>query len=136
MLQEKVIQELQGYIDRHLSITLCEKSAPYIEDFNLESISPLELESFINKNRKATLQEVLFKFIDKKAVSDAEIYKKAGIDRRHFSKIRSNPNYRPGTCPRADKKRNRQAAKLCRLLPVRKRDFRPCDSILPREENI
>lgn len=96
MLQEKVIQELHEYIDRHLSITLCEKSAPYMEDFNLESISPIELESFINKNRKATLQEVLFKFIDKKAVTDAEIYKKAGIDRRHFSKIRSNPNYRPG----------------------------------------
>jgi len=38
----------------------------------------------------------LFSFIDKKGVSDPDIYKKAGIDRRHFSKIRSNPDYRPG----------------------------------------
>jgi hypothetical protein len=96
MLQKHILEELQEYLDQHLLITLCEKSAPYMEDSILESISPIELESFINKKRKPTLQKVLFQFIDKKSVTDAEIYKKAGIDRRHFSKIRSNPNYRPG----------------------------------------
>ncbi len=35
-------------------------------------------------------------YIDIKATSDADIYKKAGIDRRHFQKIRSNSDYRPG----------------------------------------
>jgi len=33
--------------------------------------------------------------IDKKGARDSDVYKKAGIDRRHFSKIR-NPAYRPG----------------------------------------
>ena len=37
----------------------------------------------------------MFSLIDKKGASDPDIYKKAGIDRRHFSKIRSNPDYRP-----------------------------------------
>lgn len=97
MLDKKLLDELQEYIDRHFIYAVCEKSAEIIEyDYVLESISPLELETFIKEKRKPTLQEVLFKFIDKKGATDAEVYKKAGIDRRHFSKIRSNPNYRPG----------------------------------------
>ncbi|ESU32131.1 hypothetical protein G3A_13420 [Bacillus sp. 17376] len=95
MLDKKILADLQEYIDQNLSIILYEKSAP-LEDFVLESISPLEIETFIAQKRKPTLQKVLFDFIDKKgAASDSEIYKKAGIDRRHFSKIRSNPGYRP-----------------------------------------
>lgn len=37
--------------------------------------------------------QVLFSFIDKKGESESEVYKRAGIDRRHFSKIRSDPDY-------------------------------------------
>ncbi|MFT9597502.1 hypothetical protein [Mesobacillus sp.] len=96
MLDKKILADLQEYIDQNMTIILYEKSAAPLEDFVLESISPLELETFIAQKRKPTLQKVLFDFIDKKgAASDAEIYKKAGIDRRHFSKIRSNPEYRP-----------------------------------------
>lgn len=96
MLDKKILQELQEYIDQNMVLVLYEKSAEPIEDFVLESISPLEIETFIEKKRKPTLKKVLFDFIDKTgASSDAEIYKKAGIDRKHFSKIRSNPQYRP-----------------------------------------
>ncbi len=45
--------------------------------------------------RKLTFNQVLFEYIDKKNTSDIDIYKRAGIDRRHFSKIRSNLDYRP-----------------------------------------
>ena len=42
-----------------------------------------------------SFQEALFKFIDKKGLNDVEVYKKANVDRRLFSKIKSDSDYHP-----------------------------------------
>ena len=43
----------------------------------------------------AGFSETLLKLIDRRGKKDAEIYRKANVDRRLFSKIRNNPDYKP-----------------------------------------
>ena len=42
-----------------------------------------------------TFQVKLFRLIDERNLSDAEVYKKANLDRKLFSKIRCNAHYQP-----------------------------------------
>lgn len=56
--------------------------------------SSVELEVFVN-NLDSSFSQMLLKLIDNKGLTDPDVYKKANIDRRHFSKIRNNPSYKP-----------------------------------------
>lgn len=86
-MDSTLVKELQEFVDQHLNIV----SSHLYES---EEIIHDEIENFIKLTRKPSFIKVLFDFIDQKGSTDLEVYKKARIDRRHFSKIRSNPDYR------------------------------------------
>ena len=48
-----------------------------------------------NKEYYNSFQTLLFKYIDERNLKDSDVYNKVHIDRRLFSKIRSNKHYQP-----------------------------------------
>jgi len=58
------------------------------------SIAPRDLGALLEQT-DAGFSETLLKLIDRTGKKDSDIYKKANVDRRLFSKIRNDPNYRP-----------------------------------------
>lgn len=62
--------------------------------FEMASCESLSLSDRV-KHLADTWQESLLKLIDDKGYTDIEVYKRANVDRKLFSKIRSNPSYQP-----------------------------------------
>lgn len=98
MLSKKFLLELELYVKTTLSLT----ELTFYSFSKVESVSEaylnkesLDLSDFVKKNKQPTFTELLFQYIDESGQSDSDVYKKAGLDRRLFSKIRSNAQYRP-----------------------------------------
>lgn len=54
------------------------------------------IQDFIDQHEKFNdFQTMLFKLIDERNLKDSDVYNKVHIDRRLFSKIRSDKNYHP-----------------------------------------
>ena len=76
----------------------CEDAAP---DFMAAPCAPMamsivggSLDDMLGE-LDAGFSETLLKLIDRTGKKDSEIYKKANVDRKLFSKIRNNPDYKP-----------------------------------------
>ena len=69
------------------------KAAPMEDYCSMETSS---INNYINDNKEEdTFQTKLFNYIDSKNLKDSDVYNKVNIDRRLFSKIRSNKDYHP-----------------------------------------
>ena len=87
--------KLENYLNKYLSV---ERSSFVGAKYKLyeaeETLSPIN--NYINNNiDESTFQTELFKYIDSKNLKDSDVYNKVNIDRRLFSKIRSNKDYHP-----------------------------------------
>ena len=50
---------------------------------------------FVLDDMEMSFSEMLFKFMDQRGINEVECYKRANVDRKTFSKIKCNPNYKP-----------------------------------------
>ena len=123
MISEKLLADVQSYIDQNLvqehfavnffSERSSDRLQKYVEsyDLRLEESCPCDvacgkvasktiktdsrsLEDLVTE-LESSFSEALFKYIDDKGLTDPEVYKRANLDRKLFSKIRKNKNYKP-----------------------------------------
>lgn len=101
MLSKATLTELKKYIQDHQEQCLELSESKMMSFETVQQISmpvaqrDYDLDDYINRRKKPGFTETLFAMMDAHGGKDSEIYTKAGLDRRHFSKIRSNPNYQP-----------------------------------------
>ena len=76
---------------------LQELAAPPADDLQELAAPPADDASVEEKLKKKapTFQQHLLRIIDLKGLKDSEVYHKANIDRKHFSKIKNNVDYNP-----------------------------------------
>lgn len=91
----------QNYIDEDQSVSVellmnkCIDREQRVKKCEIDGSFTIPDGYFDDNDTKTPFTKMLFNLIDQKGITDTEAYRKALIDRRHFSKIRSNLDYQP-----------------------------------------
>ena len=94
-MTDQLLRACKEYVDNGGMLNGSTFTKVSIRSFKMLDIDTNAAEQYLEQNREKLFTEQLFAFIDRTGKQDSEIYKKALIDRRLFSKIRSNKNYIP-----------------------------------------
>jgi O-acetyl-ADP-ribose deacetylase (regulator of RNase III) len=106
-VSQSLLGEVEAYISDHYVAThLTERARNNLNEAEKAvlkervlarpaSLGAKNLPEFI-RDMDEPFNKTLFRLIDQKGMTDAEVYKKANLDRRVFSKIRKGQGYMPG----------------------------------------
>ena len=95
-----IIDKLKVYINNNLEVNAkkCFSRASTDYDCCITKLVETDssIENYIDVNKSDNkFQTLLFRIIDEKGLKDSDVYNKVHIDRRLFSKIRSDVDYHP-----------------------------------------
>lgn len=95
-VSQTLYQDIQNFIDESLPNVMMYQRNMHEMNFSQVRYDSNESDIVgIVSKPKETFMKKLFKHIDELDLNEVEVYKRANIDRRLFSKMRSNLDYRP-----------------------------------------